>query len=137
MLVERSNRHPAIQMIPLIDVLSFLLIFFMLFSNFRANPAGISVDLPSATQATTENVRELVITVDRTGRFYSADGPLHSSGVTEWIRTNLANSPNLVVTVKADKETAYESVVSAIDAVRAAGAERLQLAVAIASEPLH
>lgn len=137
MLVERKNRHPVIQMIPLIDVMSFLLIFFLVFSNFRSNPAGINVDLPQASQATVENAKELVITVDRSGRLYTPDGPLHSSGVTQWIRSNLTQSPNLVVTVKADKGTAYENVVTAIDAVRAAGAQRLQLAVALASESLH
>ena len=129
MLVQRRKRHPGVNLVPMIDVLSFLLIFFMLFTSLRTTQAGISVNLPAAGQADANTETQITITVDSGGRMYTAEGPAQSSAVTQWVAEQLAQAPQLAVTIEADQKTDYQNVVTAIDAVRAAGVVRLQLAI--------
>ena len=44
--VRRGNRGPDIT--PMIDVIFFLLVFFMVFFTVRTAPLGLSVELPRA-----------------------------------------------------------------------------------------
>ena len=46
MIVTRRKRRPRVEILPLIDVIFFILVFFMLFASFEINPAGLKVELP-------------------------------------------------------------------------------------------
>jgi len=101
----------------------------MIYTTFRSSQAGINVNLPGANMADPQAAREIVITVDAQGRMYTAEGPRSAAMISMWVKDQLRANPQLVVTIKADRSTDYQNVVNAIDAVRAGGASRLQLAV--------
>lgn len=130
---RRNNRRPFVQVISLLDIFTILLFYFMLFTTFRSTPAGISVVLPRAATAATQVARDLVVTVDAQGRMYAAGQSALSEDITRIAMNYLADDPNVTVTIRADESTRYESVVTAIDAVRAAGIHNLRLAVELPS----
>ena len=47
-----QRRKPRIDIVPMVDVMTFLIVFFMLFTTFRTNPAGLDIKLPRAETAT-------------------------------------------------------------------------------------
>ncbi|MGI6611390.1 MAG: ExbD/TolR family protein [Limnochordia bacterium] len=130
---RRNNRRPFVQVISLLDIFTILLFYFMLFTTFRSTPAGISVILPRATTAVTQAARDLIVTIDAQGRMYAAGQVALPADITRIAGNYLASDPNLTVTIRADESTRYESVVTAIDAVRAAGIHNLRLAVQLPS----
>lgn len=133
MITRPSRRRPFVQVVSLIDIFTILLFYFMLFTTFRSTPAGVSVSLPRAITATTQAMRDLVITVDAQGRIYAGGDRVQPSDITRLARDYLARDPNVTVTIRADEATRYENVVAVIDATRAAGAFRLRLAVEMPS----
>ena len=67
----RRREEPEIILIPLIDILLMLLIFFMLATTFK-RVAEIPIDLPEATQPPLpENEKKsLAVAIDAQGRFF-------------------------------------------------------------------
>lgn len=118
----------------MVDVMFFLLAFFMVFSTFRTRPATLALDLPRATTATREPATELVVSVDRNGRYYLNGRPVSLAQMTALVGDAVRRRPDQMVVVQADREAKYDGVVQAIDALRRAGAYRLGLAVQMRTE---
>ncbi|MGI6081508.1 MAG: ExbD/TolR family protein [Limnochordia bacterium] len=134
MAIRRRNvRKPFVQVVSLLDVFVILLFYFMLSTTFRSTPVGISLILPRATTGVVQAARDLTVTIDSQGRMYAAGQIALPADLTRIARNNLADDPNLSVTIRADEAVRYESVVTAIDAVRAAGVHNLRLAVRLPS----
>ncbi|HCD42081.1 MAG TPA: biopolymer transporter ExbD, partial [Firmicutes bacterium] len=54
----------------MVDVMTFLIVFFMLFTTFRTNPAGLDIKLPRAETATPQQATTTVVTIDKSGNVY-------------------------------------------------------------------
>src|SRR5690349_20804067 len=66
-----------IEIVPLIDIMFFLLAAFMLVSLSMVNLKGVKVDLPTATTATPETRKDFVdVTVDKAGVVYLDAAPM-------------------------------------------------------------
>ncbi len=113
----------------MVDVMFFLLAFFMLFATFKSTPAAIDVDLPRAATAVLEPASELVVTLDAGGQMFLDGRSVSVAQLEALVAQALRRRPDQLVIVKADKEVRYDRVVEAIDALRRAGAFRLGLAV--------
>lgn len=128
---RRSRRKflPNPNILPMIDVVFFLLIFFMLFTTIRTTPLGLDVELPRAISGVAQQTSQLEISVNRDGAFFvdgrSVTGPELRTQIEQALQAN----PDLFVIVKADRQVRYEHVVSALDHVRAVGGSKLGLAV--------
>ncbi len=124
-----ARRTPRPDMMPMIDVVFFLLVFFMLFSTLRAAPMGLDVELPSAASGTPQQASPFEISVNREGAFYVADRMVTGTELRSQLQSAMASNPDVFVIIKADRQVRYEHVVSAIDHVRQVGGSRLGLAV--------
>ncbi|BAS27558.1 ExbD/TolR family protein [Limnochorda pilosa] len=129
MITRRRRPRTAVNIVPLIDVMFFLVVFFMLFTTFRTEPAGLDVQLPRAATARQNVPSELVVTVREDGRFYLGGRAVTSAELQQEIRRALADRPDLLVIIRGDRRARYEQVVRAIDDVRSVGGYRLALAV--------
>lgn len=126
----RRNRHkrPRVEMTPMVDVMFFLIVFFMLFTTFRTNPAGLNIRLPRAVTATPQQQARIVVVIDSQGEVYFNDRRTSMDGLREDIGRSLKEDPNEVVIIRADSGTRYSRLVEVMDAARVAGASRLALA---------
>ncbi|HEY8498465.1 MAG TPA: biopolymer transporter ExbD [Limnochordales bacterium] len=132
MAITRIRRHrPRVEIINMVDVMFFLLAFFMVFSTFRTNPATLNLDLPRAVTATREAPSEVVVSIDRQGRYFLNGRPVSLAQMTTLVGDAVRRQPDQLVVVRADREVQYDRVVQAIDALRRAGAYRLGLAVQV------
>ena len=133
----RIRRRPVekarIELIPMIDTMAFLLVFFMIASLAMSRQAGLPVGLPRAEAAVpqTWGDRALVVTLDRDGNVYVNKEPVAREALAAEMRARLAAQPDAIVVINADESLRHREVVRAMDAVKQAGAARM----AIATQP--
>jgi biopolymer transport protein ExbD len=131
MPVKLGSQLPAdtearIEIIPLIDIMFFLLAAFMLVSLSMVNLRRVEVNLPSAATASQEIRRNLVsIAVDKAGLAYIDRRPtgLHelAAGLAAIQRTNAA----LRVVISGDTDARHGDIIRVLDAVRLAGVQNV------------
>lgn len=133
MPVQLGSRRPVeaearIEIIPLIDIMFFLLAAFMLVSLSLVNLRSVKVNLPTATAATAtpeSRTEVLSLSVDSAGRFYWERTPVApgelAARLTEHRRTNEA----VRVFISGDREARHGDVIRALDIVRSCGIDRV------------
>ncbi len=127
----RIRRRPVekarIELIPMIDTMAFLLVFFMIASLAMSRQAGLPVALPAAdsADAQTWGDRALVLTLERDGDLFLDKDPVEWATLAERVSERLAGRPELVVVINADEEARHREVVAAMDAVKQAGAANM------------
>jgi biopolymer transport protein ExbD len=129
---RRAADKPRIELIPMIDTMAFLLVFFMIASLAMSQQLGMPVSLPRAEAAApqTWGDRALVVTMDRKGSLFVNRTPVSLSGLKETVRSRLAEKPELVVVINADEGLRYGAVIRVMDVVKQAGARQWAIATA-------
>jgi len=118
-----------INVIPLIDVLLVLLIFFMLSASFVAN-GGLDVKLPASNnQSKNASTEQLRIVVLKDGTMQFEGKTVTEDQLIDRLKANQGKSESVVI--RADEKSEHGSVVRAMDAAKSAGFEK----VAIATTP--
>ncbi|ADQ14696.1 ExbD/TolR family protein [Halanaerobium hydrogeniformans] len=129
MFKSTLKKKSSINIIPMVDVIFFLLVFFMLFTTFRTNPQGIDMQLPTAVTATDQSETNFIVEIDADGSYYFEGETLTLAQIiSEAELRNQDNEGQLTIIISADKETRYDNVVALIDQMRDAGIYRLALA---------
>ncbi|ETW95648.1 MAG: hypothetical protein ETSY1_29710 [Candidatus Entotheonella factor] len=112
-------------LMPLLDVMLLLLIFFLLASVF-AQPT-LEVDLPEAahSESSVEQNDILSISVSPDGEVFINKTPVPLADLQGHIEAALSRDAEMPVMVRADKQSAFEHFVNVMDAVKGAGAKQL------------
>jgi len=126
---RQRRRRPTINIVPLIDVMFFLVLFFVVFTTFRIDPVGIRVDLPRAATGAVIERSELRITVTQQGAMFINGQAASVDQVRARVREAVARRPDTLIIVSADRRVAYDYVVRAMDAARQGGGYRIALSV--------
>jgi biopolymer transport protein ExbD len=130
-MFERRNgrkKKTEINVVPLIDVLCFLIVFFMLFSTLKSNQTGMDINLPKAETVTATKDSQVVVSIDRDGRLSFEGRDMSKQAMQDEVRRSIADNPDTLVIIKADREVLYDKVIEAMDIVRKVGAYKLALA---------
>jgi biopolymer transport protein ExbD len=128
-LRRRVSRRARIEIIPMIDVVFFLLVFFMMASLSMAVYSGMPVSLPRAATGLDAPADSKTITVTRDGGAYLDREPMTLAELGAALRSLAGANPALAVVINADEEVTHGRVVSILDEVRAAGVARLAIAI--------
>ena len=115
--------QPEVIIIPMIDIMLFLLVFFMV--NLNTLP----VNLPAAQAARSETKPTVVsVTVNKAGHvFYDMDTK-PTAGISERVKKTLAEKPETIFVIRGDRDTNYADITSVLDSLKAAGARHVSLA---------
>ena len=124
---SRAARRWHIEIIPMIDVMFFLLATFMLASLAMQRLDAVKVNLPSGTAQQMSEEAPLTLTVDRTNAIFINKQSVRLEQVEPKIREQLR--PDHDVIVAADDASSLGVVVQAMLAARRAGAEHFLIAV--------
>ncbi|MFP4154950.1 MAG: ExbD/TolR family protein [Halothiobacillaceae bacterium] len=123
----RARESLELNLIPLIDVVFMLLIFFMLTTSF-VRESALEVDLPRVSERTEEPAAETrahTLEIDREGQ-YALDGREIAAERLVIALRGISGSERPLV-VMADAEVVHQRLVTALDAARQAGVKRLSL----------
>lgn len=125
------RRHSRIEIIPLIDVMFFLLASFMMVSLNMEKLKAVKVDAPWAAMGDKDIKADVFnISLDREGQiFIGEDGTTLPSLGLALSNHFLGKSTNTPVYVSADKTTSHGAVLQVLDLVRRAGIQRVSFAV--------
>lgn len=140
MPVKLGSKLPAesearIEIIPLIDIMFFLLAAFMLVSLSMVNMRSVKVDLPTATTSTPDTKRDFLnISVDRGGLAYLDAKPIGKNELVALLSAMHKTNAALRVYVSGDKEARHGDVIQVLDVVRAAGIEKVAFEIREPSE---
>ena len=124
------SRAAAVQMSSLMDVIFLLLCFFVTTSVFSQWETEISITLPTAKSATVPGRMpgEIILNLSKDGTVSVNGQTLSLAEVTERLTRIAKLYPGQPVVIRADKDTAYESLVGVIDACRTADVWNFSLA---------
>ncbi|MGA2584626.1 MAG: biopolymer transporter ExbD [Tepidisphaeraceae bacterium] len=121
-----ENAEARIEIIPLIDIMFFLLASFMLVSLSMVNLKSIKVNLPTATSATQELKKDFVdISVDRAGAVFLDKQPISDGQLVANLASSRQANPNLRVFISGDRDARHGDVIHVLDLVRAAGIDKV------------
>jgi biopolymer transport protein ExbD len=121
-----DNAEARIEIIPLIDIMFFLLASFMLVSLSMVNLKTVKVNLPTATSAVSEPNRDFVdISVDKAGSAYLDKKPVDDNELIGALAGFQKANPNVRIIISGDTEARHGDVIHVLDLVRLAGIEKV------------
>ncbi len=122
--IKRSTVAGTLSLTPLIDVVFLLLIFFLVTSEFEDQERRLDIVLPNATTAVpmAGKPREVVVDIDAAGTTYVRGDPVSSDELEQLLATAVDRNPtNQSVIIRADRDTAFQPVVSVMDVCNRTG----------------
>ena len=122
-------REPLVMIIPMIDIMLFLLVFFMLSTMYMVNASTVQVNLPQAASAQQDTRPHIVsITVTERGEILFDRDDTPTKELIVRVKERLAEDPETVFVVRGDKKTDYQYIVSVFDALKEAGTRHVSIA---------
>lgn len=121
----RANAAPekiVFQIAPFVDILLFLLVFFILTWNFARNEAELDVKVPAAKEGK-ENRRavgEVILNVKKDGSVMMNRRSMSPAELQETLAKIAELYPDQAVVLRGDQDVAYKDVVGVLDICRAA-----------------
>lgn len=134
--IDRASEEARIEIVPLIDIMFFLLAAFMLVSLSMVHSRSLNVTLPTASQATTDSPKHIAnISIDKSGAPH-LDGialGFHelASALTAFQKTN--DQPR--VFISGDRDCRHGDIIRVMDLIRAVGIERIGFEVRELAKP--
>src|SRR5690554_3507346 len=116
-MFQRKPEMPRLDIVPMIDVMFYLVLFFMVFTTFRASVSGIPLELPSSNQAVILEEQRVMVTIDRQEKVYFDDHEISLPRLTERLSPLAAANPNLLVVINADSRVTYGRLIAVMDAI--------------------
>ncbi len=122
----RENHEARIEIIPLIDIMFFLLAAFMLVSLSMVNMKSVKVNLPTATTATAETKKDFInLSIDRSGAIFLDQQPVGANELAQRLTAMQRTNANLRVFISGDQDARHGDVIAVLDLVRGAGIEKV------------
>jgi biopolymer transport protein ExbD len=124
------HKETRLEIIPLIDIMFFLLASFMMVSLQMQKVRTLKASLPTATLATSTSKPDMVnVTVDRLGQVSVENKPIAFSGLFTLLTNRYSLNTNLPVYITGTKDATHGSVIYVLDFVKRAGIQRVAIAV--------
>jgi len=117
---RKQVEEPEIIVIPMIDVMMFLLFFFMVASLAMVTQNAIPVTLPKASSSQDENAQTITITVRKDQTIYLNTTPITIDKLEAGLEA-LKVGPKNVITINADELVPHGLVIGVMDEARKAG----------------
>jgi biopolymer transport protein ExbD len=124
--------HKArIEIIPLIDIMFFLLASFMMASLSMIKLQSIKLDLPAAVMAKRDFNPDIVnISVDKTGDMFIEKTQMNLAQVSGYLSNKFRSNTNLPVYISGDKDATHGSIIRVLDLIRRVGIQRVSFTIA-------
>ena len=125
--------RPRVEVIPMIDIMMFLLVFFVVLSVNMIAGTGVDMNLPGSK--TTTDIKEATITVGvKKDNQFIVDGETISSENLTAKLLELKENRKVAVIIAGDKDVELETLINVMDSVRGAGINSVGIAAIAASQ---
>ncbi len=111
-------KKARIEIIPMIDTIFFLLVFFMFTSLSMVKMNGLDVSLPKDSNSPDQKPPpQVVVTVDHAGTYYLDRASVAPSQLATEMQSRLDAKPDTVFIVNVDKQRPTQDIITVMDAV--------------------
>jgi biopolymer transport protein ExbD len=118
-------RKARIEIIPMIDIMFFMLVFFIMITLHMIPNAGLRTQLPSAASAQSPPKVNVTLAADGS---VSVDGRTLSTADLTALLAKRPDPAHTVVTIAGAKDAQLQKLMNVMDACRAAGVTQVSLA---------
>ncbi|MBA2241857.1 MAG: biopolymer transporter ExbD [Chthoniobacterales bacterium] len=121
------KKHARIEIIPLIDIMFFLLASFMMVSLSQTHMKGIRVNLPSPSSAPTDPTKKdyVAIRVTEGNLIYFDNAPMNDDQVLPRLYELFKQNPETKVSISAEQQALHGDVIRLLDRVRSSGLTKI------------
>ena len=122
----RKRRAPSIIIVSLVDVLTILLIFFVVSTTFKRDQPQVQIILPEAKTATAApaEMEHAIVTVDKNDDV-KLDGQAIAIEQLEQAVRDLPPTRRSSLALQADKKASFGVIIKVMDALKLAGVKNL------------
>jgi biopolymer transport protein ExbD len=125
---RRFSKKARIEIVPMIDTIFFLLVFFMIATLSMTKLQGLPVNLPRAATAEREIRENITLTLTKEGGLYYNKKEIPLAQLSPLLKSDLNENPKILVIINADTDVLHGRVVEVMDEAKALGALRLAIA---------
>ncbi len=125
----RKNEKPLVMIIPMIDIMLFLLVFFMLSTIYMVQTNNFNVDLPQAENSkgkTKSNAVSVAVTAD--GNIFFKEEKISKQLLPQKIHQTISENAETVFILMGDKSAKYEQVVNVLEILKKSGVKNISIA---------
>jgi biopolymer transport protein ExbD len=124
-MLEREK--PRLEIVPMIDIMMFLLVFFVMIVLRMIPDSGVTLSLPGASTARALPRTQVVIIIDQQGDMHVKDQMMSSDALETYLQGVKASNDTDVI-VAGDKGTRLQQLMDVMDLVRKAGITNIGIA---------
>lgn len=125
----RVEKQPEFMIIPMIDIIFFLLVFFMMSTLYMVEQHTIPVNLPKAAAAQQDKPQSINITVLENGNVMFNQEEIPVDLLAKRVNLELGKKTDTVFILRGDKQVPYGQVITVLDELKLSGAQRVAVAV--------
>ncbi|MHB8345637.1 MAG: ExbD/TolR family protein [Acidiferrobacterales bacterium] len=120
-----DRKKARIEIIPMIDIMFFLLVFFIMITLRMIPSVGLGASLPSSATAVALPRPKVIVALGSDGAITAGGRTLSAVQLTAFLESR--NPAHDAVTIEGAKQASVQSLVAVMDACRAAGVEHIGL----------
>ena len=124
-LLERER--PRLEIVPMIDIMMFLLVFFVMIVLRMIPDSGVTLSLPGASTAQQLPHTQVVIIIDQQGAIHVKDQVMTPDALETYLQGVKATNDTDVI-VAGDKGTKLQQLMDVMDLTRKAGITNIGIA---------
>jgi biopolymer transport protein ExbD len=123
----QTSKKVRIEMLPLIDIVFLLLVFFIYAMLSMAVHRGLPVLLPSSVSAKIDKELILSVTVKSDGTLYVDKEQVSLNDLASFLKTKSAPEKDVGILLFADRSLSYQNLFRVLDQIKMAGIHRISL----------
>src|SRR3982751_1801126 len=124
------KKHARIEIIPLIDIMFFLLASFMMVSLSQVTMKGWKVNLPQGKSGEVQSKKDYIsLSVDKEGTYYFDKTPIKLEEILPRLQQVYKTNPEAKIFIRGDVEAVHGNVTRMLDQIRSSGFTKLSFEI--------
>ena len=122
------KKEPTIMIIPMIDIVFFLLVFFMVVTLYMNTEQQIPLNLPSTSTSTAKSIEPIIITLTTSHKLYIDNREISADNLSQEVQDIVRTTPRQAFVIRASKDVYYNEVIALLDMLKVNGAKYISVA---------
>ncbi|MFO7553774.1 MAG: biopolymer transporter ExbD [Desulfobacterales bacterium] len=131
----QTRKKVRIEMLPLIDIVFLLLVFFIYAMLSMAVHRGLPVLLPTSSSAKIDKELLLSITVKSDGTVFVDKDQIDLDDLESFLRAKAISDKEIGILIFADRNLSYQNLFRVLDQINTAGIHRISLQTEVEQHP--
>lgn len=131
MKLEPMNveKKPKIMIIPMIDIIFFLLVFFMMSMLSMVVQKSINLNLPQTASAKVNVEQTLPVSITSDGTIYVEKEKIAKDDFRKRMEIEKNRNPNVAIVLRADAKSEHGDFVFVLDQLKSVGISKIGIAI--------